>query len=68
MEAIEFIKNYQRYINEIEKVVKPEYNVVIQNLKEMDPHDIITPETWFQNESTAIGIVWSMFLKKSRNQ
>ena len=70
MEAIEFAVNYEKYLNEIGQVVKPEYAPIIERLKETDPHDIVRPEAWFHAETDARGFVWTMFLKevrKSRN-
>jgi len=64
MEAIEFVSNYQNYVTEIEQVVRPEYHSVIGKLKGMDPHDIISPESWFMTKSHARGYVWSLFLKE----
>ena len=63
MEAIEFVVNYEKYLKEIEQVVKPEYAPAIEQLKETDPHDIVRPDAWFQSESEARGYVWTMFLK-----
>ena len=66
MEAIEFVMNYETYLNEMEQVVKPEYLPAIEKLKAIDPHDILRPESWFQSESAARGYVWTMFLKEQR--
>ena len=67
MEAIEFVSNYQNYVTEIEQVVKPEYLPAIERLRDKDPHDILSPESWFQSESAARGYVWTMFLREMRN-
>ena len=64
MDAIEFVVNYENYLTEIEQVVKPEYLPIIKELKEIDPHDLVRPESWFQSESEARGYVWSMFLRE----
>jgi len=66
MEAIEFVMNFEKYLTEIEQVIKTEYLPAIERLKEKDPHDIVRPESWFQSESAARGYVWTMFLKESR--
>jgi len=66
MEAIEFVMNYETYLNEIEQVVKPEYLPAVERLRARDPHDILRPESWFQSESAARGYVWTMFLKEQR--
>jgi len=66
MEAIEFVMNYEKYLNEIEQVVKPEYLPAIERLRANDPHDLVRPEAWFQSDSEARGYVWTMFLKEMR--
>ena len=64
MEAIEFVINYENYLNEIEQVVKPEYLPAIERLRARDTHDLLRPEAWFQTESSARGYVWTLFLKE----
>lgn len=64
MDAYEFIKNYKGYVNEIELVIKPEYQSIVTKLKETDPHDLIVPETWFISERSARGFVWNLFIRR----
>lgn len=64
MEAIVFVKNYLDYLEEISSVTKPELLPIIDELKEIDPHDLVQPETWFHSESEAKGFVWKMFIKR----
>jgi len=64
MEAIEFIRNYETYLYEIEQVVKPEHQSAIERLRENDPHDLVKPDTWFQGENNARGYVWGLFLQE----
>jgi hypothetical protein len=64
MDAIEFINNYQSYLEEIEMVVKPEYQSIVSKLKCIDAHDLIVPETWFVSERSARGFVWNLFLRR----
>ncbi len=64
MDSIEFVSKYQDYLTEIEKVIKPELQPIIQGLNEEDPHDLIRPDLWFLNESAAKGYVWNLFLKR----
>ncbi len=66
MDAIEFVNNYEKYLGEIEQVVKPEYLPAINRLKNNDPHDLVRPESWFHAETDARGFVWTMFLRESR--
>lgn len=67
MEALEFIRNYPNYILELEQVVKPELFPVIEELKNTDPHDIISPDCWFVSGTQARGYELNLFLKKSRD-
>ena len=66
MEAIEFVMNYENYLNEIEQVVKPEYLSVLERLRANDPYDLVRPDTWFHTETSARGYVWSLFLNECR--
>jgi hypothetical protein len=68
MDAIELVTRFDTYLSEIEKVVKPEYHQVIQDLRETDPHDLVSPETWFHTETNARGFVWTLFLRKIRKR
>jgi len=62
MDAIHFVQNYQFYLDEVKFVVRPDLFPIIEELKSIDPHDLVTPESWFLNESAARGYVWSLFL------
>jgi hypothetical protein len=66
MEAIEFINKYESYLKEISNVIKPELLPIIDQLKDIDPHDLVTPETYIIAESHARGYVWSLFLKRAK--
>jgi hypothetical protein len=57
MDAIEFISNYNNFLEEIEKVIKPELFHVLEKLKQTDPHDLITPEAWFVSTNHTRGFV-----------
>lgn len=61
MDSYQFVDRYNKYLDEIQKVVKPEYIEAINNLREIDPHDLVSPETWFPNEFAAKGYVWHLF-------
>jgi len=65
MEAIRFVNNYEYFLNEIREVVRPELLPIIEELKEIDAHDLIRPDTWFQSEGDARGLVWSLFITKA---
>jgi hypothetical protein len=68
VEAIEFVTNYETYVKEIEAVVRPEFKPIIQKMLEIDPHDLITPASYFQHENHARGFVWTIFIKKVKKQ
>ena len=63
MDAIEFIKNYNQFISEIEQVIKPELKIHLDKLRATDPHDLVRPDTFFMNSGQARGFVWELFLK-----
>ena len=64
MEAIEFVHKYESYLNEIELIAKPELYPIIVDLRNTDPHDLVTPETWFPRENDAKWYVWALFMKE----
>ena len=66
MEAIEFISKYESYLDEISVVIKPELLPIIYELKNIDPHDLVTPETYLVDGSHARGYVWRLFLQRVR--
>lgn len=68
VEAIEFVNNYETYVKEIEAVVRPEFKLIIQKMLEIDPHDLITPEAYFEHETHAKGFVWKIFIKKAKKE
>lgn len=63
MDSIHFVINYPAYLDEIQMVIKPELQPVINSMREIDPHDLITPETWFPTENSAKGLVWELFVR-----
>lgn len=66
MDAIEFVRNYPNYLEEIECVIKPELLPILQELKDTDPHDLVGPDVWFVSETQARGYVLKLFLKKCK--
>ena len=66
MDAFEFISNYNKYVEEIEQVIKPELLPVIEELKVIDHHDLVTPRTWFARTDHARGFVWTLFISKCK--
>jgi len=64
MEAIVFVRNYVSYLEEISQVIKPELRPILDELRELDPHDLVRPDSYFDSENSARGYVWSMFIKR----
>ena len=68
MDAIEFVNKYPEYVNDIRKVVKPELLYILDKMDEIDPHDLVRPESYFIHEPHAFGYVWIMFMGGVRHQ
>ena len=66
MDALDFVATYHEYLKEISQVIRPEYKSVLEELDNIDPHDLVRPDTFFLNESAMRGLVWSLFVKKIR--
>ena len=65
MDAIMFINRYHLFITEIESVIKPELLPILDELKEIDPHDLVRPDSCFLGAQDGRGFVWSLFIKKA---
>ena len=65
MEAITFVNNYLNYIEEISQVIKPELQPILDELRQIDPHDLVRPDSYFDSENSARGYVWSIFVKRA---
>lgn len=48
----------------IESVVKDDYKPAIERLKEIDPHDLVRPDTYFDSESSAVGFVFVLIINE----
>ena len=68
MEAIAFVRKYSEYIETIRKVTNEEYNPALKRLEEIDPHDLVKPDSWFADETSALGYVYWLFLKEVRKE
>ena len=64
MDSFRFITKYPEYLQMIKEVTKEEYHPVITKMESWDPHDLITPETWFPSEDSSIGFVYRLFLNE----
>jgi hypothetical protein len=67
MDAIAFIARYPEYLETIRKVTKEEYYPALEKLEEIDPHDLIKPDSWFADETSALGYVYWLFLKEVKS-
>ena len=52
-------------MDEIRSVVKSELFPIIEELKEIDPHELIKSVGYFESNNQARGLVWAMFIKKA---
>ena len=68
MDSIQFIERYPTLVKQIQEVIRPELFPIIADLLEMEPLDLVTPETWFPNENSAYGFVWRLFMDKVKMQ
>ena len=68
MDAIEFVQNYQFYLDEIKSVIRPDLFPILEELRNVDPHDLVQPNSWFPNESAAQGFVYNLFLERVEKQ
>ncbi len=66
MNAIGFISFYERFISKLEAVIKEECKPAIEMLIDQDPHDLISPDTWFTSDYCARGYLYSLFLNECR--
>lgn len=64
MDSFDFVGNYHEYLKEISQVIRPELEPVSDEMDELDPHDLVQVDSYFQNENCMRGIVWNIFLKK----
>lgn len=65
MDAIVIINRYQQFVNEIELIVKSELLPILEDMKKIDPDDLVRPEGYFESEIQMRGFVWSIFIKKA---
>ena len=66
MDAIEFIAKYANYLSEVKGVTKQELYPIIDEMEKIDPHDLVSPDTFFSSETQARGYVWSIFVQKAK--
>jgi len=66
MTSIQFVMSYIEILEELDQVIKPELYPEIRSLYVIDPHDLITPETWFPSRDAAVGFVWRLLAKRAK--
>lgn len=67
MNSIEFITKYPDYLQMIKTVTKDEYQSVITKMEGWDPHDLVSPDSWFADENSTIGFVYRLFIREVKN-
>ena len=66
MDAIGFVHNYHDYLDEIRLLIKPEYLPILDEISKMDPHDLISPDSYFFNEDHVKGVLCGMILSRTK--
>jgi hypothetical protein len=66
MDAIEFTARYKLYIDEIRSMIRPDLLSIIEQLKDINPHDLVMPSAWLQSKNEARGYVCSLLLLRAR--
>jgi hypothetical protein len=66
MTSIQFVMSYIEILEELDQVIRPELYPAIRSLYVIDPHDLITPETWFPSRDAAVGFVWRLLAKRAK--
>lgn len=64
MDSFDFVANYHDYLREISEVVRPEFQPILNELDDIDPHNLIKPDVYFASENAMRGKVWGLFLSK----
>jgi len=66
MTSIQFVMSYIEILEELDQVINPVLYPAIRSLYVIDPHDLITPETWFPSRDAAVGFVWRILAKRAK--
>jgi len=61
MDAFQFIRKYPNYVEDISKMVKDEYQCIVEVMRNIDPHDLVSPDAYFVSDTHAFGYVWNTF-------
>lgn len=63
MKAIEFVNNYTSYLEILDNIVKPEYYPTLRKMYKLDPHDLVSPDSYFANDNEALGFIWQLLIE-----
>jgi len=64
MQSLEFCFNYYSYLKDLERVIQPKYQHIINEMRESDPRSLIEPERIIRYTSEAHGIVYLDFIER----
>jgi len=54
--------NKELYLDEISDVIKLELCPIIEELKGIDPQDLVRPDIFFASENQVKGFIWWIFI------
>lgn len=57
MFTFDFISYCLVYLKEICEVVRPEFQSILEELDDIDPHNLIKPDVYFESESAMRSVV-----------
>lgn len=61
MDALEFIANYKSYVARIEAISAEKFQPAIDEMYSRDPHDMVSPSSYFNSDAEAVGLVFRYF-------
>lgn len=64
MDAITFVNTYDFMVTRIEAICKPELLPAIKVMRDIDPHDLIQPDSYMVGYA-GMGYVFSLFLNEA---
>lgn len=64
LDGFAFETYYNKWLDEILDVIKPEYQYIIDDLKKRNPYELVRPHTRVDNWDSARSSAWNVFLDK----
>jgi hypothetical protein len=64
MEDFEFIIMYPSLLEKLKFLVNERYYPVIETMEGWDPHDLISDDKYFPDETSALWYVFELFMKE----